>query len=620
MDNALNTLLLVHGTDGQPKIIDAKINLHPGRSFSPDQGKTVLLAGGFASIVPETGFLLSSTLQLNADLTPASPQHLEHIAIAELEREQSQVYRSYTVDADTRLCVVSASATSLANFVETYGGVLSIEPLLVKGSDSRYPTVTEMSVERGLHAGVSIEYGVRSPLDTSLCTYCGACGKVCPESCISPHLFFDFSRCSFCKKCEELCPVGAIEIYGLEYQTLHVPALLLLDGCQVEGAADCRSVYREESFDGYLQQLYPFQVDEIVSINTSLCHYNSGHGAGCTLCFDACQYGAVSLKGGVAIDPLLCEECGDCVSVCPTGVLQYERFTDSSFVHYFSKITSSYSAASVVLADTNTLHEFWWHHHGERYKDTMFFACDRVEFFNLFHFLYLYSQGVSRVVLMQTPGVAGRAMVRSAHLANTILTALFACDAPIVVVDTINPELLRKPAPHLLKNFYLMPELKNRRDAMTGVLEYLVKASGKTPGFKGTPQTSFATISCDTNTCTQCMSCLNVCKIRAMRTDETEMVLSHLSALCIGCGLCVHICPENALQMSHAFQFTEDFFAPHVLAEGDPMACKKCGKVYGTRKSYDRVMSILSSKESVDTSHFEYCDTCRVVRLFEEHV
>jgi hypothetical protein len=61
----------------------------------------------------------------------------------------------------------------------------------------------------------------------------------------------------------------------------------------------------------------------------------------------------------------------------------------------------------------------------------------------------------------------------------------------------------------------------------------------------------------------------------------------------------------------------ERFFTRETLAEAEPMACRKCGKVFGTRKSFDRVMEILTRRESVDTRHFEYCETCRVVNLFE---
>ena len=77
------------------------------------------------------------------------------------------------------------------------------------------------------------------------------------------------------------------------------------------------------------------------------------------------------------------------------------------------------------------------------------------------------------------------------------------------------------------------------------------------------------------------------------------------------------VCPEDALQLSPEFSLADPFFATVELATAEPMACKKCGKVFGTRKSFDRVMAILAKKEAVDTSHFEYCETCRVVNLFE---
>ena len=619
MSKAFETHLLVQGTDGKPELVHAEVNLHPGRSLSVDREETILLAGGFASIAPETEFLLSPTFQLNADLSSFSSEQLTAIALAEVEREQRKMYRGYAVDADTRLCVVSSSVESLDGFVETYGGVLMIEPLLVKGSDENYPTVTEMSVERGGNSGVSVEYGVRSPIDTSLCTYCGNCGASCPENCISPTLYFDFSACTFCKKCEEVCPVDAIQIYGLEYKTLVVPALLLLDGCQVEGTAECSAVYTEETFSEYLKSLYSYQVDEIVSVDQSLCHYNDHLSKGCTLCYEACQHNAITLAGGVHIDPLSCEECGDCVAVCPTGALQYERLTDISFRKYLAALPLS-DASTVVLASTEEFHAFWWHNQGNTYENTLFLTCERPEFFSLANLLYLYSQGGRRIVVARDEDHAGRVVERNLKLANTIVTALYDCAPPIILVDTLDDaDLGASVSPIASQSVLEGKDWSNRREMQSDVLAHLVAESNKTPGFKGNQQTSFATITCDIDRCTQCMSCINVCKIQAMTADETEMIISHQSALCVACGLCVSVCPENALKMSRNWQFTDTFFQKEVMAAGEAMACPRCGKIFGTKKSYERVMSILASKESVDTTHFQYCDDCRVIRLFEEH-
>ena len=72
--------------------------------------------------------------------------------------------------------------------------------------------------------------------------------------------------------------------------------------------------------------------------------------------------------------------------------------------------------------------------------------------------------------------------------------------------------------------------------------------------------------------------------------------------------MCVKVCPEDALTITSKFSVDGQFFAPAEIARAEPMACKRCGKVFGTRKSFERVMAILSRKENVDTSRFEYCD------------
>ncbi|NES08329.1 MAG: hypothetical protein F6K22_39600, partial [Okeania sp. SIO2F4] len=71
------------------------------------------------------------------------------------------------------------------------------------------------------------------------------------------------------------------------------------------------------------------------------------------------------------------------------------------------------------------------------------------------------------------------------------------------------------------------------RAALADTLQFICGFSEKTPGFKGNDNTAFATISCDNEKCTQCMSCINVCKVRAMSADDTELILSHRGVLCV---------------------------------------------------------------------------------------
>ncbi len=172
-------------------------------------------------------------------------------------------------------------------------------------------------------------------------------------------------------------------------------------------------------------------------------------------------------------------------------------------------------------------------------------------------------------------------------------------------------------APSPLKTTLTGPEFTSRRAGLEAILQFLMRESGRRPQLPAAAGASFVTLSCDTTRCTQCLACLNVCRVGALSSDESELQLRHHGARCVGCGSCVAVCPEAALSLRPGALLDEMFFQPVLLARAEPMICRACGKTFGTRRSYERVMEILSARRTVDTEHLLFCDTCRVVRLFE---
>ncbi|MCP3891348.1 MAG: 4Fe-4S dicluster domain-containing protein [Desulfobulbaceae bacterium] len=624
MSKLFSSCLLVQEDSSAPELKITDVDLHPGNGFTPDHTQP-LIAGGFSSISPECGFPLSPTLQLNHDLTSLEAEELLQIAVAELHRKNSVNYRSYTVDMDNRACVIGSDAAELKKFFDIYGGVVVLEPLLLKGYDAEIPTVTKLNLESQV-AGCRLEYQVRSPIDFRKCTYCGECGAVCPENCISENLFVNYDVCSLCKECEKVCDSGAIDIHSVVDQILEVPAVIMLGDLQDDMSENGSNVFSEEDLSDFFSTLAPCQIDEVVSCDNSICQFSGRLGKGCDLCLSSCRSGAVRLDGGgVSIDALKCEECGACVAVCPTGALQNERFNDANFFKYLESVPVP-EDGTVVLGDETALHRLWWNNKNNSWDKVFFLQYENVKSLSLFHFFYLLNRGIRKIVVLQDREKDREknntsALQKQIDFGSKIITKLYDYNDAIVTCGVLDfTEIINEPVTGRIDasgNSTTTGNFTNRRMEMSKSLEGLVVHSGREVHMTPSGYIPFATVSCNRDRCTECMACLNDCRIGALTADQENLVLSHIGTLCVGCGLCVRVCPEDALSISSEFTLAEQFFAGTELARAEAMACKSCGKVFGTKKSFDRVMAILKQKEAVDTSHFEYCETCRVVKLFE---
>lgn len=622
MSEPVHASLCLRENSPDPVLELKKIKVQPGHTLSSESEKKVLLAGGFNSIFPENAFPLSPTLQLNHNLSSFDHNELGKIAMAELQRHNSVNLRSYTVETDSKVCVLGNDAAEMHQFLDTYGGILSIEPLLLKGFDHEIPTAIEFEIDN-TDRSCRLDFSVRSPIDVAKCNYCGDCGSVCPLQCISENLFLDFSVCNFCTDCETACASEAIDIHGAVRKSIEVPAVIVLGDLQLDVQQTSKKVFYEKELAEYFATLYPCQVDEVVSHDQSICQHKGGTATGCNLCVSQCSFGAVRETGGsIVVDHMQCEECGGCVAVCPTGAMQNQCFNDSNFVTYFQSVPIS-EGTVVVIGDERSLHRLWWLHCERRWENVFFLQYENVASLSLFHLLFLLNRGVHRVVVVEpaangSDNIIPSGLLKQMALGTEIIDKLFGAGDTILLSSIREIETILSQGvdggigcgeKHLI--------YENRRQAFAVVFEELVQRSGRKVEIPAQKDVPFASVNCNRDRCTGCMACLNVCRIRAMVADPENFLLSHVGIMCVGCGLCAKICPENALSISAGCTLNTSFFQEVELARAEPMRCASCGKIFGTRKSYEKVMEILQQKENVDTSHFEYCETCRVVKLFD---
>lgn len=622
--------LLCSGKGANSDFFSTPITLRPGAAFNSQQDpdRNILLAGGFSAIHPDSSFPLSPTLQLNGDLTEKDSTSMTALARAEFTRHNSRSYRSYTLESDSRVTVLGADAKSLHAFINTYGGVLQIDPILVKGYDPELSTARELQITRvkkSVH--FQLNFTVKQPIDSDRCTYCGACGAACPEQCLSEQLFLDFSHCSFCKECLAACPHEAIDLYGVERRELTTPAILLLEGTEIDlpeaeqnqKQKQKQNIYSEATLPALFEAIYATEVEEVITWDSTFCQYSARLKTGCSACVDACHHAAIKQGlNGVQIDHLACIECGSCLSSCPTGALQYERFDDIHFMEYFRTFPLT-PGTTVVLGDEQTLHQYWWQSSKQRRKNVFFMEYPQPAALHAMHFLLLYGIGAKQVVVL---GNENSSPTLQMQFTNTLLRELFRQAQPVHLspAETLTAFLEEDESSEPLSSFYHDFSYSNRREKLIDLIQFLGLQSNAKPVILSNAATEdFGEILCDEEKCTQCIACVNECRIGALTADSQNYSLNHTPALCVQCGVCITVCPENALVAQNRLSLKEDFFKERIMAQAEPARCKGCGKIFGTRKSLEKVVAILSAKNMWDSEDdlLSYCDSCRVVNLYE---
>ncbi len=621
MDKTFTTTCVCADEDGRLLLEYYRGRLHPGRPFTVDRDSNVLMAGGFAELCPDTPFPLSPTLQLQFDCTSSTENELLRLAEAELLRFQALSYHSYQIEADPRVCVIGANTAQLDAFIETYGGVLDIHALLINGASPDYPVVTDFDIEQA-GQGCRIRYRKRSPINMQQCTYCGMCGSVCPEKCISPHLYVNYEQCSFCKECEKVCAWGAVDIYGVEEVTVTVPALILLGEVEQNSAEEVENVYQEKQLPLFLKTLFSDEIKEIVCHNNSICQYSGRLGIGCTRCVDSCPRQALSKhESGISIDHLRCRECGNCIAICPTGAMQNGYFSDETLLHYLGK-TGAGTGESLVVGGEQALHLLWWQSRKRHSGNSFFLEYPNVGALSFFHFLMFFCAGYRRItVVIEENGEALPTLNSEVEKANAIVAALFGSQGFIQITGPSQYSGDRdvEDMSHPLQSFLIPQTFTNRRAVLAEILRHMLHQADKDLDVTAM-SSDFLSVSCDDTGCTQCLACLNECRTMALQADEESLSLTYNGGLCVGCGVCVQVCPESVLDMTTNSVVSLPFLQRKVIAQAEAARCKGCGTIFGTRKSLDRVLEILSSREAVNLEHFEYCSTCRVVKLFETEI
>jgi ferredoxin len=372
------------------------------------------------------------------------------------------------------------------------------------------------------------------------------------------------------------------------------------------------------------QMVGTFEKPLYVKMEPSLCAHSRAQKSACSNCLDICPTGAITSAGEhVAVDPMICAGCGACSAVCPSGAISYDAPTVDTVFRRLNTLASTYRKAGginprVLVHDAGDGAEMI--RLAARFgrglpANVIPFETEALAGFGHAEALAALGVGFADVTILLSPRTERDAPQRETALADALVPGR------VRLLDVADPDAMSDAlfdgSPEPVTADPILP-IGTRRQ----VTRLVAKTLSPEAEIVDLPVTApYGAVLVDTDACTLCLSCVSLCPSGALGDNPDLPQLRFQEDACLQCGLCVNVCPEKAITLQPQLNLTDGALRQEVLYEEEPFPCIKCGSLFGSKSTVERIMEKLAGKHAMfatpgAASMIQMCDNCRIDAQF----
>ncbi|WP_368031212.1 4Fe-4S binding protein [Arcobacter sp. s6] len=382
--------------------------------------------------------------------------------------------------------------------------------------------------------------------------------------------------------------------------TLNVSQIVWFDAKQIgldqSGTFDPNLSSIDDVIETLKQNINAYSYKKFTTYDKEICQYDGRREVICSKCEEVCPTVAITKDDKtktLTFSQIDCHGCGGCISVCPSGALEYAPINRES-IFEMSKFYKE--THPLIIPEKMKISEI----EVSIKENVLPFAIEGEKFLDESSFLTILQMSGSQVIFYSD--FLSKGSKDAIRIVNDIYQKKYAKDAILVAM---NEDELKNALEEVsfIENSYFNfnQDTLKKREIFSHRLQKIV-GEDNLGVVKTGEHVHYGKVIVNESTCTLCLVCVGACNVGALVADAKDNTLRLNPSLCTSCGYCEVSCPEkDCLTIERdIIELQASWFKESILAKDTLFACVECGKEFATTKAIEKIAAMMGPIFSVD--------------------